>query len=352
MIARRVTLREIAERAGVSHSTVSLCLRGAIVIPEATRTRITSLAEEMGWFPDPMLTALNAYRQQKKGPAFQATLAWINHFKDRKILRSNPDFNLYWEGAVDEARRSGYKVEEFWSKEPGMTTERMNRILKTRQIQGLLLPPVPKAHNLIALPWEFYSVVAFGYSHRPLFHLVTNAQFRSARLAVRRLHDLGYRSIGMFSWPDWEERTDLNYSAGYVSECTRLHTRPMLCKVDDTPSENGGLNKIVLQRWKKQLTAWLRKHRLDVMIMPDPAITLGLEEAGLKLCEELAVAVMSYYPKHPQFAGVNQSAKDIGAAAVNQLIGMIVRNEKGCPDRLLRIHVEGFWVNGSSAPGC
>ncbi|RRK01485.1 LacI family transcriptional regulator [Opitutaceae bacterium TAV4] len=344
----RVTMRQIALKAGVSHSTVSLSLNGSPAITTATRERITALAREMGYEPDPMLAALNVYRQQKKGSGYRATFAWLNNFRNRGILRSNPDFDLYWQGACEQARQAGYNMEELWLQEPGMTINRLNRILKSRQIQGLLVPPLPQAHNLEPLPWENYSVVAFGYSHTPVFHLVTNAQFRCARLAVQRLHAMGHRNIGMFSWPDFEERTDYNYSGGYTSECTRLGIRPRICHVDDTPNEEGGLNKTLLRRWAQQVRDWLGKNKLHAMIMPDPTITIGLEETGLRLCDEMAVAVVSYYQKHPRFGGVDQNARGIGAAAVNQLIGMIQRNEKGYPEYPLRIHVEGFWVDGPS----
>lgn len=41
------TLREIARRAGVSHTTVALALRGDPVLPEPTRRRVSRLAAAM-----------------------------------------------------------------------------------------------------------------------------------------------------------------------------------------------------------------------------------------------------------------------------------------------------------------
>jgi LacI family transcriptional regulator len=63
LIMRRVTLRDIAKAAGVSHVTVSLALRNQAQIPTATRNRIRSLADKMGYVPDPALGRLNAYRR-------------------------------------------------------------------------------------------------------------------------------------------------------------------------------------------------------------------------------------------------------------------------------------------------
>ncbi|MGE9293725.1 MAG: LacI family DNA-binding transcriptional regulator [Puniceicoccales bacterium] len=345
----RVTLRQIAKTAGVSHSTISLCLRNHPSIPETTRERIVALAKEMGYRPDPMLTSLNYYRQQRSGYGYHSTLAWLNGYRNRKLLRSNPDFNLYWSGARERAEQIGYEVEEFWLHEPNMSSERLDRIFKNRQIQGLLLPPQPQAHDQIQLPWEDYSVVAYGYSHEPLFNLVTSAQYRGARLAVRRLYDLGYRSVAMFSWPDWEERTDFNYSSGYRCECENLKIKPAICKVADTLPDLGGQDERILQKWTRQMNGWMKTRPLDALLMPDPTILGGMLRAGLEASGK-GLAVLSHYGRDNNFSGLCQNPKAIGAEAVNQLVSLIQRNERGKPECPLRILVEGYWVEGESTP--
>ena len=60
MEQRRVTLADIAKRADVHVTTVSLAMRNHPRLPEETRKRIQALAEEMGYRPDPMMRALVA----------------------------------------------------------------------------------------------------------------------------------------------------------------------------------------------------------------------------------------------------------------------------------------------------
>ncbi|UAB79839.1 LacI family DNA-binding transcriptional regulator [Erythrobacter sp. SCSIO 43205] len=48
----RITSFDVAERAGVSQSTVSRALSGSAVISEATRQKVISAAQEMGYFVD------------------------------------------------------------------------------------------------------------------------------------------------------------------------------------------------------------------------------------------------------------------------------------------------------------
>ncbi|RRJ96436.1 LacI family transcriptional regulator [Opitutaceae bacterium TAV4] len=348
----RVSLRQVAARAGVSHSTVSLALRAHPSIPAATRERLLALVEEMGYRPDPMLTALNVYRQSRRGAAFQSVLAWLNAFVERDMLQDNPDCVLYRKGAEARAREAGFVLEEFWLREPGMTPARLAQILTSRQIQGVLLPPMPFSDTDLGMPWERFSVVALGFSHQPVFHMTANAQYRSARLATRNLYRLGHRRIGLFTWPDQEERTDCNFLSGFSCECNRFAMPSLLCSVD-SQLDRRERDAVFYENWRAQMNAWIAREHPDALLLPDPIVAerLGLGSKVNARGKRLAVAVLAHYAQHSWFAGIDQNAERTGSAAVDHLIHMIQRNERGRPDLPLRIFVEGVWRDGASAPG-
>ena len=52
--------------------------------------------------------------------------------------------------------------------------------------------------------------------------------------------------------------------------------------------------------------------------------------------------------KEHQFAGIDQNDELIGRTAVDFVVGMIHRNERGIPQAPLRILVEGKWVDGKT----
>ncbi len=56
---RRPTMRDIAERAGVSQSAVSFALNGRPGVSEITRDRVRRVAEELGWRPSTAARALS-----------------------------------------------------------------------------------------------------------------------------------------------------------------------------------------------------------------------------------------------------------------------------------------------------
>jgi len=58
----RVTIRDIAERAGVSKGAVSYALNGRPGVSDDTRGRILSIADELGWYPNRAARALSASR--------------------------------------------------------------------------------------------------------------------------------------------------------------------------------------------------------------------------------------------------------------------------------------------------
>lgn len=62
MIHPRVTLKQVAAKAGVHVSTAWRALKNDTYVDAAKRARIRAVAKELGYTPDPMLTALSHYR--------------------------------------------------------------------------------------------------------------------------------------------------------------------------------------------------------------------------------------------------------------------------------------------------
>jgi len=63
----RVTIRDIAERAGVSKGAVSYALNGRPGVSDHTRERIVAIAKELGWYPNRAARALSAARADACG---------------------------------------------------------------------------------------------------------------------------------------------------------------------------------------------------------------------------------------------------------------------------------------------
>ena len=83
LLKTRSTIRDIGRKTGYHYSTVSLALRDHPRIPDSTKQIIRAAAEGLGYRPDPMLSALCAYRLTKRPPKEQTVIAWITNHRNR-----------------------------------------------------------------------------------------------------------------------------------------------------------------------------------------------------------------------------------------------------------------------------
>lgn len=93
---RRPTIKDVAEKCGVHHTTVSRALRDHPSIPAATRVKIKAAADELGYQSDPFLSSLSSRRKNAHAPGSAiANLAWITNFETRdgwKQYVHNPSY--------------------------------------------------------------------------------------------------------------------------------------------------------------------------------------------------------------------------------------------------------------------
>lgn len=338
---KRVSQRDLARLAGVSPMTVSLALREHPSISPATRQRIRRLAKQHCYRPDPVLAALNAYRVKSAPACDHGTIAWLTAFSTRDGWRSLIQATGYFDGACARAEELGYRVKEFWLNEPGLGARRASQILLARNVRGLIVAPLPEPRGTLALEWKHFSAVALGYSLvRPQLHVVMNHQFRNMKQVVLHLHEQGYRRIG-FAMPSHNnERVDQNYLGGFwiaQQDLPRTSARlaPLLAKSFD----------------QKTFFAWFYRVRPDVVLVAASLVykVLGwLQDNKLSVPDDVGLAVASVPHRDMTISGVDENVPSIGAHAVEAVVGMIHRNERGIPDHPASLLLEGVWSAGKT----
>jgi DNA-binding LacI/PurR family transcriptional regulator len=337
--ARPITLRDIARELGVSHVTVSLALRNHPRISEATRKRVQQKAEEMDYHPDPMLSALSHYRLRCKEKPAQATLAWINPLQYPERLHNYGEFSLYWRGAQEVARRLGFHLEEFTTKE--FPLHRLNTIFRARNIRGLLIAPISEELVTVdwdEMPWQDYAAIHCGRNRQgPPLHLVTSAQTFNAKLAFEKATAKGYKRIGFVSQPDKRKMFLDGYLRSQV-DLPRQQQLPVLL-IPDAASDQE----------KAKLAAWLTQNNPDAIMTANPNLPALLMSFGYRVPEDIGIATMSIHDT-PINTGIDQNPEEIGKIAVRTLVSLLNEHELGIPKVRNQILVDGNWVEGSMLP--
>ena len=344
----RVTLREVAAKAGVHHTTASRALKNDPRVQADTLAKIRSIAEEMGYMPDPMLASLNAYRHASRVSPYHGTIAWITNFPRRDGWRESSCYELYFQGAREQLMRHGYQLEEFWLRETDLSARRASQVLLHRGIRGLLICPLSISRGHLSLEWEKFSAVSFGYSLvRPKLHLFSAAHYRAMITAMRKLRAQGYRRIGLVTSHEMNERMDWIWTAAYRADFPKALRGqiPPVCllkakaRASSINLDNG---------FKPMFLKWFRTHKPDAIITPTIPVVEWLTEEGYQVPKDVAVVCASLHYEGIT-SGIVEASREIGCAAANFLVGMLQRGEYGIPTIPQRVLLEGTWYTAKPA---
>ena len=342
----RVRLIDIAKKLGVSRTAVSMALHNSHRISTKRRQEIQRVAKEMGYVPDPFLSGLAAHSRGRVSAKNHGVLAWVNHWEDPGRLRRFKEFNAYFEGAREAATQFGYRLDEVrWERD--CSPKRFERILLARGIEGVLIPPHHELLDWEDFDWNKFSLVRFGMSvQNPDSHQVTSDVFRGVVMAIKKIHEYGYRRIGFAVNEEFNERLGGVFFSSYYYVQTLLKLKPAL------PPLLTALRFGDAQRRAKQkvpLQHWLTRYKPDAVLVADIDMPALIRELGYRIPQDIAVAGTTVLDI-PADAGIDQCPKDIGRIAVEMLVKQINMNERGQPHNPCRILIESRWQDGISLP--
>jgi len=339
-VRTKATLQDVADAAGVHRSTVSLALRNHPRISPAVRERIRRLAERLGYRVNPLVAALMSSRRSGRA-AKHVALAYVTNYPTRYGWRppyhNRPDF---FPGAAERAKDFGYRLEDFWLAEPGMTSERFGDILTARGIHGLILGRLPPGQSRLDLPWGRFSCVALGLTLRsPLLHHVTENHFDAVWQGMQRCLERGYRRVGfLFSEANDSPRVGDRWMGAFLSQQLRWPKVDQLPPCPAVPADESSFRK------------WFQKVRPDALVVTHARPVLGwLEGLGVEVPRDLGLVDLEGQPSL-DCAGVRYDPATTGGLAVEMLLGLMHRNDTGVPGDQHEVLLNGEWHEGSTLP--
>jgi DNA-binding LacI/PurR family transcriptional regulator len=191
-LAKRVTTRDVAERAGVSRTTVSFVLNNVpgMRISEETRQRVLDAARQLKYYPD--ATARRMVAGQTKLIGF--------------VLRQSPEqvFGDHFlpqvlNGVSQAVSQYGYHI-LFLPIPPDAPAEDYMRLVHERHVDGIIISgPRSDDRELVSAFSEGAKVVLIGKLAETDLPSVDVDNIGGARMAAEHLIGLGHRQIGMIT---------------------------------------------------------------------------------------------------------------------------------------------------------
>ena len=181
MTRARVTIRDVAARAGVSHQTVSRVINHNRRVSPETRAAVQAAIAELGYRPNAMARSMARGRS--------GVLACISPNLTDYTFASIID------GAEREARRRGYFLLSASAPDEDTFVALIDELVTSRRAEGIMVinPYADGRHT--RLPQDYPLVFAGARPRTEAANSVALDDEEAAHLATKHLIDLGHRQI-------------------------------------------------------------------------------------------------------------------------------------------------------------
>ncbi len=329
------TLRSLARTLGLSRTTVSDALRGSPRVDPNTAARVRKAAREAGYRRNPLAGALMSELRRSRGTAFRGVLAAVDFNEpDRPddAARFHRELVL---GAETRATELGFKVEKFSVGHAGVSVQRLDSILQSRGIHGVILLPAWDEPDLSNLDWTRFAGIYTDYIiERPALHSVCSDHYRSLLAALQRLAGLGYKQPGLFLQKHQDERLQYRWGAAFRAfQESHPAIKPVPPLVADTVT-------------KDEFCRWFRKHKPDVVLGHNTTAIEWMESCDASVPATHGFLCLNVIMKTRPCAGLDLQPRTLGARGTELLIAQLQRNETGIPEWPSTTTIPARWVDG------
>lgn len=313
-----VTLRDVAEHAGVSIGTASQALNHNPKVTEETRQKVLSAAGELGYHPK---RRVHIYSPTNQEPL--SVIGILTKHDVFDISLANPFYSYIYAGVEQECRRRGMSV-MFSS----VDVDEENRplswppMIREGKIDALLLlgTMLEDSADSIAAYTDVPVILIDSYAPDLDYDSIVTDNRGGAVKAVEHLISLGHTKIGLIGANLQSPFSILERREGYLQTMMRHGLDPEKYLVDSPLTRTGGEDGM----------RWLLQHRPDmtaVFVCNDDTAT-GVyhvaNDQGVSIPEELSVIGFdnTYICQgmHPALSTINIPKQWMGMLGVQALL--------------------------------
>ncbi len=315
----RVTIADIARRAGVTSAAVSLAVNGRPGVSDATRERIIAIARELQWEPSPAARALAG------APVLTIGMVLA---RPAEVLGAEAFFGAFVAGLQEVLSREDYSLQMKIVETPEAEIDTYRRWFGQRRVDGVVMvdlrpedPRVPALEQL-GLP----ALVIGGPGHHGRLPSVYVDDAEATRLLVDHLAGLGHTRIARVAGEATFLHT-LQRDRAFTERCEELGIEGVL--------QEAGFGARGAETATAQLLASSTPPTAILFDSDEMALAGShtLLEAGRRIPEDVAVASYEDSPlartHRPPITAIGRSATEYGRVAARRLLGIIADGAAG-----------------------
>jgi DNA-binding LacI/PurR family transcriptional regulator len=316
-VGRRITIADVAEKAGVSKTAVSFAFNNPDRLNTATASRILDIAHELGYRPDPVARMLTQRRTGAIG---------ILTPQDLSVIFTNPFFGSFSAGIAGVAEEHGYGL-HFISPLHGS----LSRAIQRATVDGVVAIGLTDDHPEIdeirraGLPM----VLVDSNTSGELASVDVDDE-GGARLAAQHLLDLGHRDIAILAI---EGPTDArNEEGGVVGRRLRGYRSTLADAGIDVAHDEVAVGPATFRGGRDAFNRlWSAGRRPTGVLAMSDAMAIGaiaaIHDLGLAIPDRISVVgfddVELAESTNPPLTTVHQPVRGKGETAVRLLLAVI-----------------------------
>jgi len=307
----RTTIKDVAQKAGVSTATVSHVINNSRFVEEETRNRVSHVINELNYRPSAVARGLATNKTCIIGIIISE--------------QSNIFFSDVSKGVEHTLRPENYGLMVCSTSEDLSLEEHYFNMLLSQRVDGIIAAAISKYWNVISEAEKRDTPIVFVDRHYDSMEgfYVGSKNIEGAYEGVKHLIERGHRKIGILSGLD-RLSTMRDRFIGYVKalEDAGLSPNPDW-NIPSQLSVDGGRRAIQ--------HLFSKKNRPSAIFVNNNLLSLGalleIKQMGLTCPEDIAIVGFDDHPwaaiSNPALTVVKQQAKRIGEIAANILLSKI-----------------------------
>ncbi len=307
-----VTIKDIARKTGVSHSTVSRALRGNSLISPETTEKVCQAALDMGYLPSAAARGLKTNRSQVLGVIVSSI--------------ADPFFSEILQGIDDAAQQSGYSLFIAASQRDLDHERAIVRTMREHRVDGVIIcsTPFSAEQSQQLRSYEIPIVVINNQSSEDYRFSIHHDDLDGSQQVMHHLIELGHRHIAYLGYTN-SGRTNLKRRSGYTSEMMKagltVHDGYEYELQANDPQDGLAAVKHFLSLTPRPTAIFCYNDMLAIGVLR------GLQDAGLRVpqnCSVVGFDNISFSAfTTPPLTTFDQPKRTIGAQAAQLILHLL-----------------------------